>query len=157
MAFTFSGPQLEQIETICARYPARRAAILPVLWMVQEQEGWISAEATEAVAKVLDLTPAAVYEVITFYTMFQRKSCARHHLQVCRTLPCWLRGSAKLLAYLEKKLGIKAGEQTADGRFKLSTVECLASCGTAPMMQAGHRYYEELTPEKVDKILEELK
>ena len=157
MAFQFTPTQRQRIDRICARYPSRRAAILPVLWMVQEQEGWISAEAMEAVATVLDITPAAVYEVVTFYTMFQRTPCARHHLQVCRTIGCWLRGADRLVEHLQQKLGIKPGEQTADGRCKLSTVECLASCGTAPMMQIGNDYYENLTPEKVDTILEGLK
>ncbi|MBI4366853.1 MAG: NADH-quinone oxidoreductase subunit NuoE [Deltaproteobacteria bacterium] len=157
MAFAFTPAQREVITALCAQYPARRAAILPVLWIVQRQEGWIAPEAEVAVAEVLDLTPAAVHEVVTFYTMFERRPCARHHLQVCRTIGCWLRGADKLVAYLEQKLGIKAGQQTADGRFKLSTVECLASCGTAPMMQIGDDYFEALTPAKVDAILKELK
>lgn len=154
MEFSFSELQRAQIDALCARYPNRRAALLPVLWIVQEQEGWISPAAQEAVAQALDVTPAAVYEVVTFYTMYQRKPCARNHLQVCRTIGCWLRGAPELTAYLEKKLGIKVGEQTPDGRFQLSEVECLGSCGTAPMMQIGNDYYEDLTPEKVDTILE---
>lgn len=157
MAFAFTPAQQQRIDQICARYPVRCAAILPVLWMVQLQEGWISPEAMTEVGRVLDCTPAAVYEVVTFYTMFQRAPCARYHLQVCRTIGCWLRGSGRCVAYLEQKLGIKAGEQTSDGRFRLSTVECLASCGSAPMMQIGNDYYENLTPEKVDEILNGLK
>lgn len=157
MSFSFTDEQKRRIDSICARYPVRRAAVLPVLWLVQEQEGWVSPEAMEAVASVLDISPAAVYEVVTFYTMFERKPCARHHVQVCRTIGCWLRGAKHLSQYLEKKLGIQPGEQTPDGRFKFSEVECLASCGTGPMMQVGNDYHENLTPDKVDQILAELK
>jgi NADH-quinone oxidoreductase subunit E len=157
MGFAFTAQQRAEIEKTCTRYPTRRAAILPALWIIQRQEGWVSPEAMEAVASILDITPADVYEVVSFYTMFERKPCARHHLQVCRTIGCWLRGSKGLLAYLEEKLDIKVGESTADGRFKLSAVECLASCGTAPMMQVGDDYHEGLTPEKVDTLLEGLK
>ncbi|MBI4239235.1 MAG: NADH-quinone oxidoreductase subunit NuoE [Deltaproteobacteria bacterium] len=158
MAFQFTPAQRDQIEQLCARYPTRRAALLPVLWIVQAQEGWVSAEAMEAVAQVLDITPAAVYEVVTFYTMYERRPCARHHLQVCRTLSCWLRGAKQLTKYLEGKLGVRVGGQTPDGRFQLSEVECLGSCGTAPMMQVnGRDYYENLTPEQVDKLLDALK
>lgn len=157
MSFTFTATQRDAIEALCARYPERRAALLPVLWMVQEQEGWISPDAQEATAQVLGITPAAVYEVVTFYTMYQRKPCARNHLQICRTIGCWLRGAKELSAYVQKKLNVKPGEQTPDGRFQLSEVECLGSCGTAPMMQIGNDFYEDLTPQKVDKILEELK
>lgn len=158
MAFAFTPAQRQEIDRLCARYPTRRAALLPVLWIVQKQDGWVSPEACEAVAQMLDITPAAVLEVLTFYTMYNREPCARHHLQVCRTIGCWLRGAKNLVAYLEQKLDITCGEQTADGRFKLSTVECLASCGTAPMLQVNdERYCEQLTPEKVDRLLEELR
>jgi NADH-quinone oxidoreductase E subunit len=157
MAFTFTKEQLREIEQRCSRYPTRRAALLPSLWIVHRQEGWISPEAMEAIAEVLEITPADVYEVLTFYTMYERAPCARHHLQVCRTVGCWLRGAKDLVAYLEKKLGIQVGESTPDGRFKLSAVECLASCGTAPMMQVGDDYHEELTKAKVDTLLEGLK
>lgn len=158
MAFQFTPAQHEEIERLCARYPTRRAALLPVLWIVQAQEGWVSGEAIEAVAQVLDITPAAVYEVVTFYTMYERRPCARNHLQVCRTLSCWLRGAKQLTKYLEGKLGIRVGEQTPDGRFQLSEVECLGSCGTAPMLQVnGREYHENLTPAAVDKLLDELK
>ncbi len=157
MAFVFTPEQCDRIESLCARYPTRRAAILPVLWMVQAQDGWISPDAMEAVAAILQITPAAVYEVVTFYSMFERKPCARHHLQVCRTIGCWLRGSQGLVRHLEERLKIKPGESTPDGRFKLSTVECLGSCGTAPMMQIGNDYFENLTPLMVDTLLNELK
>lgn len=153
MAFHFTEAQLVTIEQLAARYPVRRAALLPVLWMVQRQEGWVSPEAMESVATVIGVTPADVYEVVTFYSMFERKACARHHIQVCRTISCWLRGAKALTHYLEEKLAIRVGEITADGRFKLSAVECLGSCGTAPMMQVGDHYYEDLTREKVDQVL----
>ncbi len=157
MSFAFTSEQLEKIEKICGRYPARRSAMLPVLWMVQRQEGWVSPEAEEAVAAILQVTPAAVHEVVTFYSMFERTPGARHHIQVCRTIGCWLRGAGSLCKYLENKLEIKPGEQSPDGRFKLSQVECLASCGSGPMMQIDDDYYENLTPAKVDAILGRLK
>lgn len=157
MGFQFTSIQRERIEQLCARYPTRRAALLPVLWIVQEQDGWVSPEAMQAVAEVLAITSADVYEVVTFYTMFQREPCARHHIQVCRTIGCWLRGAKDVVAHVEQRLGIKVGESTRDGRCKLSAVECLASCGTAPMMQINNDYYENLTPEKIDGILAGLK
>ncbi len=157
MGFSFTSEQLKRIDQLCARYPTRRAALLPTLWIVQEQEGWVSPEAMTAIAQALAITPADVYEVMTFYSMFQRQPCARHHIQVCRTIGCWLRGAKEVVAHVEQKLGIKAGESTSDGRFKLSVVECLASCGTAPMMQINNDYHENLTPEKIDQILIGLK
>lgn len=157
MTFVFTPEQKRRIEAICSRYPVRRAAVLPVLWMVQEQEGWVSKDAMRAVSEILDISPTAVYEVVTFYTMFEETPCARHHVQVCRTIGCWLRGGKQVTRYIENKLGVKVGQHTPDNRFKLSEVECLGSCGTAPMMQIGNDYFEDLTPDKVDQILAEHK
>src|SRR3990167_9628104 len=136
----------------------RRAAILPVLWLAQEQFGWISPEVMEYVGNLLDLPPVKVYEVVTFYTMFNQKPVGKYHFQVCRTLSCELCGKEEIVEHLKKRLGIKVGETTPDGRFTLSEVECLGSCGTAPMMQVSNQdYHENLTIEKIDQILEKMK
>ncbi len=150
------NPQNEQeIEAILKHYPTKQAGLLPVLHLAQKEFGWISADVMELVAKRLDLSPAHVYGVVTFYSMFLQQPPAKYHLQVCRTLPCALMGAATVVDYLEKKLGIKAGEMTKDGRFRLTEVECLASCGTAPMMRVNETYHEGLTKEKIDRLLEE--
>lgn len=152
----FSDQSETRIQEALKRYPASRAALLPVLWIAQEEFGWISPEVMELVAKRLDLSPAHVYGVATFYTMFHKKPVGKYHLQVCRTLPCALMGCDLLRTHLKEKLGIEEGETTADGRFTLTTVECLASCGTGPAMRVNEKYYEGLTVEKVDEILETL-
>lgn len=156
MAFEFTAENKKKLETLLQRYPQKRAALLPALWLVQEQEGWVSPEAMEYLAPLLDLTPAHIYETATFYTMFDKKPVGRHHIQVCNSVCCWLRGSAETVEFLKKKLGVKAGETTPDKRFHLSCVECLGSCGTAPMMQVGNDYYEDLDEKKIDAILEKL-
>lgn len=160
MAFAFSEETQAEIKKIIARYPKgkQRSGLLPILHTVQAQnEGYLSEEAIVAVAELLGLTPIEVYEVATFYTMFNLKPVGRYVLEVCHTGPCMLRGSDEILAYIQKKLGIKIGETTKDGLFTLKTVECLGACGYAPMLQLGKHYQEFLTPAKVDKILEELK
>jgi NADH-quinone oxidoreductase subunit E len=128
-----------------------------LLHLCQEQHGWISDEVVEFVSNKLDLPPAHVKGVVTFYTLFNQKPVGKHQIWVCRTLPCALRKSAHILAHLEKSLGVHPGETTADGMFTLRTAECLASCGTAPMMQVDKDYYENLTLERVDEILDALR
>ncbi|MDP2599479.1 MAG: NADH-quinone oxidoreductase subunit NuoE [Deltaproteobacteria bacterium] len=157
MSFEFTKENLEKFEETLKRYPQKRAALLPALWLVQEQQGWISPESMETLAKLLGLTPAYIYETATFYTMYNMKPIGRHHIQVCNSVCCCLRGSEETVGYLKKKLEIEVGESTQDGRFHLSTVECLGSCGTAPMMQIDNDYHEDLTEEKIDQILEKLK
>lgn len=157
MTATFSAGSEKKIDETLQLYPTRQAALLPVLWIAQGQFGWISEEVIGLVARRLDLSPAHVYGVVTFYTMFHRKPVGRHHIQLCRTLPCALMGCEGIRQQLKERLGIGEGETTPDGRFTLSTVECLASCGTGPMMRVNELYYEDLTPAKLDKILEELK
>ena len=157
MKFEFTKENLEKFEALLGRYPQKKAALLPALWLVQEQQGWVSPESMEYLAHLLDLTPAHIYETATFYTMYNMKPIGRHHIQVCNSICCSLRGSQETVNYLKKKLGIEAGESTADGRFHLSTVECLGSCGTAPMMQVDNDYHEDLTEQKIDQILEKLK
>jgi NADH-quinone oxidoreductase subunit E len=131
--------------------------MLPVLYLAQQEFGHLGPEAIEYVANLMDQPPARVHGVVSFYTMYNMKPIGRHHIQVCRTLPCALRGAEKVTELLKQKLGIEPGQTTADGRFTLSEVECLASCGTAPMMQINDNYYENLTEEKINEILESMK
>ena len=131
--------------------------MLPVLNLAQREFGHLGTEAIEYVAKLMGQAPARVRGVVSFYTMYNTRPIGRHHIQVCRTLPCALRGAEKITAFIKNKLGIEAGETTSDGRFTLAEVECLASCGTAPMMQINDRYYEDLTEEKTGEILDSLK
>ncbi len=131
--------------------------MIPVLYLAQSEFGHLSPEAIDYVAKLMELPTARVYGVVTFYTMLNMKPIGRHHIQVCRTLPCALMGSEKITAFLRAMLGISLGETTPDGKFTLSEVECLASCGTGPMMQINDDYYENLTEETVEKILQTLK
>ena len=157
MALEFSQETLKQFDEIVSRYPEQKSAVLPVLYMAQKEFGHLSQEAIEYVAKLMDIPAVRLYGIVTFYTMFNMKPVGRHHLQVCRTLPCALLGSERITNYLKKKLGINLGETTSDGKFTLSEVECLASCDTAPVMQINDDYCENLSEEKVDKVIENLK
>ena len=155
----FSDAAMALVQKIIKRYPEGRqkSALLPVLHLAQaEFGGWLSPETMDYVADILKLKPIEVYEVASFYTMYNLRPVGKCLLEVCRTGPCMLRGSDDIIEYLENKLGIKEGETTPDGMFTLKTVECLASCGTAPMMQVGEHYIENLTNEKLDGILEDL-
>ncbi|MGH7572602.1 MAG: NADH-quinone oxidoreductase subunit NuoE [Gemmatimonadota bacterium] len=145
------------MDEIVARYPEAQAAMLPVLWVVQEEQGWISIEAMEWVAGRLGCSPATVQSVVRFYTMFDERPVGQYKLQVCRTLSCEIMGARRIIEHLEERLGVEAGETTEDGLFTLQEVECLASCGTGPMMQCNFRFYENLTPERLDALLEELR
>ena len=146
----------KEIEEILTRYPTKQAALLPVLHVAQKEFGWISPEVMELVAQELNLSTAHVYGVVTFYTMYHRQPVGKYHLQVCRTLSCAMMGSQKITDHLKKKLGIELGQTSLDKRFTLSEVECLASCGTAPAMMINEKYFENLTEEEMDKILESL-
>jgi NADH-quinone oxidoreductase subunit E len=157
MALEFSPETLKKFEETVARYPRKEAAMLPVLYLAQQEFGYLGSDAIEYVAKLMDQAPARVHGVVSFYTMFNMKPIGRHHIQVCRTLSCALGGAGKITAFIKKQLGIELGQTTADGRFTLSEVECLASCGTAPMMQINDEFYENLTEEKVTTILQSLK
>jgi NADH-quinone oxidoreductase subunit E len=155
----FSGAAMALVQKIIKRYPEGRqkSALLPVLHLAQaEFGGWLSPGTMDYVAEILNLKPIEVYEVASFYTMYNLRPVGKCVLEVCRTGPCMLRGSDDIVEYLEDRLGIKDGETTPDGMFTLKTVECLASCGTAPMMQVGDHYIENLTCEKLDGILEDL-
>jgi len=156
----FSGDALTVAQNIIKRYPEgkQKSALLPLLHLAQaEFEGWLSPEVMDYVASLLNIKPIEVYEVASFYTMYNLKPVGKCLIEVCRTGPCWLRGADDIVEHLEKKLGIKDGETTVDGMFTLKTVECLGSCGTAPMLQCGADYYENLTTEKVDTMIEKLR
>jgi NADH-quinone oxidoreductase subunit E len=157
MALEFSPETLNKFEATVARYPQKEAAMLPVLYLAQREFGHLGPEAIEYVAKLMGQAPARVHGVVSFYTMYNMKPIGRHHIQVCRTLSCALSGAERVTDLLKKKLGIDCGQTTADGRFTLSEVECLASCGTAPMMQVNDDYYENLTEEKISELLQSLK
>ena len=151
------GAEFEQeVDRIVAKYPRPSGALLPVLWEVQRVNGWINDESERWIAQRLGLTPAHVHGTVTFYTMYKQKPTGKYHVQVCTTLSCMLRGSDELVEHLERKLGIKCGEVTPDGRFSLVRVECLGSCGTAPMFQLNDDFHEDLTLEKVDTLLDGL-
>jgi NADH-quinone oxidoreductase E subunit len=153
----FSEAARADFERTLARYPDRQAAILPTLHLAQREFGSLSAEAISYVAALLGFTPAQIEGVATFYTMYNRKPVGKYHLQVCRNLSCSLMGAEHLIEHVSRKLGVAPGETTADGRFTLSTVECLGSCGTAPVMQINDDYHENLTKESVDAILDGLR
>lgn len=158
--FAFSEKALAECRTLISHYPEgkHKSALLPILHIAQaENGGWLSVKAMDAVAELLKLQPIEVYEVATFYSMFHLEPVGKCVLEVCQTTPCWLRGADDLVAHLEGKLGIKNGESTSDGMFTLKTVECLGSCGTAPMLQCGANYYENLTPEKADQLIADLR
>lgn len=146
----------QKIAALLSEYETARSALIPALHVAQRDQGWLSAETQAEVADLLKVTPQAVREVVTFYTMFQQKPTGRHLLQVCRNVSCWLHGSHDMQKQIEDRLGIKEGETTPDGRFTLISVECLGSCGTAPVVMVNERYHENLTPEGLDSLLSEL-
>ncbi|MDP4724682.1 MAG: NADH-quinone oxidoreductase subunit NuoE [Pseudomonadota bacterium] len=159
-SFSFSVDSLAKIDTILTHYPAERkaSAVLPLLDLAQrESGGWLPTPAMEAVATMLDMPFIKVYEVATFYTMFNLKPVGKYHLQVCGTTPCWLRGAEDIMNTCKKHLGIQKGATTDDGLFTLSEVECLGACVNAPVVQINDDYFEDLTPEKMVEVLDDLK
>ena len=158
MALQFNDTQLAEFKRLVDRYPQeyQKSALLPVLHLAQESfGGWLSAETMDYVAELLNIKSIEVYEVATFYSMFNLKPVGKYLFEVCHTGPCMVSGSDNIVQYIQEKLSIKPGETTADGMFTLKTVECLGACGYAPMMQLGKHYREHLTKEKVDAIVEE--
>lgn len=148
------------MRSIITRYPEGRhkSALLPMLHLAQmESDGWLSVPAMNRVAEILNIQQVEVYEVASFYSMFNLKPVGKCLIEVCRTSSCWLRGANDIANHIENRLGIKVGETTPDGKFTLKMVECLGSCGTAPMLQIGEQFHENLTLEKVDQLLEENK
>ena len=156
MGVAFSAETKQELDRIFGRYVTKQAALLPVLYLAQREFGYVSLEAMECVAGLVGLTPARVYEVATFYTMYNKQPVGKYFIQVCTNISCALRGGMELFAYLSKKLGIAEGQTTKDGRFTLVKVECLGACGNAPMMQVNDDYHEDLAPAKVDEILKSL-
>ena len=156
MPFALSPDRERKLQETLQRYPTKMAATLPLLHLCQEQEGYVSPDAIQFVSQRLDVSPAHVQGVVTFYTLFNQKPVGKHQVFVCRTFPCALRGAYEVIAHCEKRLGIHCGETTPDGRVTLRTAECLASCGTAPMMQVDKDYHENLTRDRVDSLLNKL-
>jgi NADH-quinone oxidoreductase subunit E len=154
----FTPERLAEATEIIARYPAGRqkSALLPLLHLLQEQEGWTSPEGMDYVARMLDIQPIEVYEVATFYTMYHVHPVGKHVIEYCRTGPCCLMGSEDVLAHLKQRLGIDTGQTTVDGQFTLKEVECLAACGMGPVFQVREKYYMNLTNDRVDEIIDEL-
>jgi len=160
MSVQLSAHAREEIDRWVAKFPPdrKRSAVISALHAVQhENNGFLTTDLMDAVAAYLDLAPIHVYEVATFYSMFETKPVGRHHISVCTNISCMLRGSQEVVDHVEKKLGIKTGESTPDGRIYLKREEeCLAACTGAPMMMVDHVFHENLTPENIDKILDEL-
>ncbi len=158
---TFSNELIKQFDELVTRYPEgkQKSALLPILHLVQAEFGWVSTASMDKVAAYLHILPIEVYEVATFYTMFFLQPQGKYVLEVCRTGPCSLVGAEKMMQHIEKKLGVKEGEVTKDGLFSWRGVECLAACGMAPVLQIGpdYTYYEHLTTEKLDALVDELK
>ena len=158
MSIPFAQDKLKEVETIIARYPQgkQKSAVIPLLHIAQEENnGWLSPGTMDYVAELLQLHPIEVYEVATFYSMYNLKPVGKYLFEVCQTGPCMLNGSDDIIDYIKQKLNIGIGETTADGMFTLKTVECLGACGYAPMMQMGKTYREHLTKEKIDAIIDE--
>ena len=153
----FSPEQLAEVRRLQALYPTKRGALLPVLHMAQDAFGWIPLEVEEYVAGLFDLSAAHVHEVVTFYTLYFQQPKGRHVVAVCHNLSCHLAGAKTILDHLRTRLGIEVGETTPDDRVTLLAVECLCACERAPMMQVDDRYEFDLTPEKVDRLLEGLR
>ena len=151
------SPEIEaEIDQHLAKYPIKRSAILPLIFIVQRERGYLDPPGVAYLADRLGLRITDIWEVATFYSMINTEPVGKYHIQVCRTLSCKILGAGKITEHCSQKLGIKPGETTPDGRFSLSEVECLGSCGTAPMFQINFDYHENLTTEKVDEILASL-
>lgn len=153
-----SQESLAKIDREIAKYPPehKQSAVIAALHIAQDEHGWLSVPLMDYVAQLLGMRPIQVYEVASFYTMYDLKPVGRHKISLCTNISCLLRGSDEILAHLKKRLGIGVGETTPDGRFTLKEVECLAACGGAPMFMIDKTYYENLTPERVDEILDKL-
>lgn len=156
---SFSPEVVEEMRLHLTKYPAdrKRSALIPLLFVIQRERGYVDNEGVNFLARFLDLEVTDIWETVTFYSMFNLRSVGEHHIQICKTLSCRVMGEPEITEHICNRLGIHVGETTDDGKFTVSLVECLGSCGTAPMMQVGFDYHEDLTTEKVDKILDSLK
>lgn len=152
-----SEKAVQEINELTYKYATRRSAVMPALSVVQREHGYVTEEGMRDVARILGVKPVLVFEVATFYTMYNKKPVGKYHVQVCTNIACSLLGAEHLMDFLSRKLGIKVKETTSDRKFTLSAVECLGSCGTAPMMQINDAYYENLTEGKVEEILNSLR
>ncbi|MBI5406358.1 MAG: NADH-quinone oxidoreductase subunit NuoE [Nitrospirae bacterium] len=148
---------VKEINELTGKYANKRSAVMPALFVVQREYGYVNEEGMREIANILGLRPVQVFEVATFYTMYNKKPVGKYHIQVCTNISCSLLGADHIMDFLSQRLGIKVKETTPDKRFTLSAVECLGSCGTAPMMQINDRYHEDLTKEKIEEILKGLK
>jgi len=146
----------EPIAEICKRYPTRRSAIMPALYLAQEKYGFIDQPMYQVISKILDVPEIWVYELASFYTLYQRKAIGKYHLQLCTNVPCMLRDAYDLVEHVQTKLGIKPGETSKNGLFTLTTVECIGSCDVAPAMMINQTYYTKLSKQKIDQILDQL-
>jgi len=151
--FTFDAERDAEFERLVERYPTRESMIMPALWLTQEQEGWISAEAIAYIADRIGTYAAKVFELATFYTMYHLKPVGRYHICVCRTLSCYLRSKQEMIEFLADEVGIKPGQMNDDGKFSLEEVECLGHCGTAPVVQVNGEFHEEMDVEKLKALL----
>jgi NADH-quinone oxidoreductase E subunit len=156
VSVAFSDAARAEFERLLTRYPDGKAVILPALYLAQKEFGYVSDEAIVHIAGLVGTSPAEIEGVATFYTMFNRKPVGKYHVQICRNISCSLLGAEHLIEHVSKKLGVAPGETTPDGKFTLAKVECLGSCGTAPVMQVNDEYHENLTVESIDRILDQL-
>jgi NADH-quinone oxidoreductase subunit E len=156
VSFAFSDAGKREFERLLTRYPDKDAVILPALHLAQKEQGYVSDEAIVHIAELLSTSPARIEGVATFYTMYNRKPVGKYHVQICRNISCSLLGAEHLIAHVSRKLGVKPGETTPDGKFTLTKVECLGSCGTAPVMQVNDDYHENLNEARIDAILDNL-
>jgi len=155
--FSLSAERLQDFQRLVDRYPTKQSMLMPALWLIQDQYGYVPGAGIDWLVAQLGVSHARVWELLTFYTMFRSEPQANHVLQVCHNISCHIMGARGIIAHLEKRLGIRPGEKTPDGKFSLECVECLGACGHGPVLQLGKHFYENLTPEKVDGILESLK
>ncbi len=157
-AASFSPEVVEEMRLHLTKYPSdrKRSALIPLLFVIQRERGYIDNEGVNFLARFLDLEVTDIWETVTFYSMFNLRPVGKHHIQICKTLSCRIMGEPEITEHICNRLGIHVGETTDDEKFTVSLVECLGSCGTAPMMQIGFDYHEDLTTEKVDKILDSL-
>jgi NADH-quinone oxidoreductase subunit E len=153
----FSEEAMKRYEQLLKHYPEKRAALIQVLILAQREFGWISDEVADYIGELMGYAPADVMAVASFYTMLHRKPVGKYHMDICRTLSCWMMGTYPCVAEMKRILGVEAQEITPDGMFSWNFTECLASCGTAPAMQVGDRYFENLKPEKMGEIIEQLR
>ena len=156
MEFKFSEENLQKIEQVLKKYPTKQAAVMPVLYIAQEQNGWISNEVMVETASVLEMNEEDVFGVVTFYTMYHKKEMGKYHIQVCTNVSCMLRGGYQIYDAVKEKLGLDNGDVSNDKKFSLEEVECMGSCGTAPMIAVNEDYFENLDKEKALQILDSL-